>query len=92
MVIGRHNYEVEQIVNLLKGASTSQLIEKNLHPFAHFTVPNIRPPKCWAKGQWKVFLDSEERIRGAILYVNDNPTKEGKPLQYWSFVTPYESV
>jgi REP element-mobilizing transposase RayT len=92
MVIGRHDYEVEQIVNLLKGAATSQLIDDKLHPLARFGLSDSRPPKCWAKGQWKVFLDNEERIRGSIRYVEENPIKEGKPLQHWSFVTPFDSV
>ena len=45
-----------------------------------------RPPKMWGRGLWKVYLDSEEDIRQAILYVQDNPVKEGKPPQRWSFV------
>jgi hypothetical protein len=29
-------------------------------------------------------------VRRAILYVEDNPLKEGKPRQRWSFVTPFD--
>jgi len=44
----------------------------------------------WSKRCWKVFLDDEEQIRRAIAYVEENPLKEGKPPQRWSFVTPLD--
>src|SRR5690242_17379731 len=34
MVIARHTCKVEQVVNLLKGAATRQLMAEGLHPFA----------------------------------------------------------
>src|SRR5579871_1641620 len=34
LVAARGDYEVEQWVNLLKGAATRQLLAENLHPFA----------------------------------------------------------
>jgi hypothetical protein len=46
-------------------------------------------PRCWAARGWKVFLDSDEAIRRAIRYVEQNPLKEGKRPQRWHFVTPY---
>ncbi len=46
-----------------------------------------RRPKCFARGEWKVFLDPEDVPR-AIRYVENNPVKEGKPPQRWTFVTP----
>jgi hypothetical protein len=49
-------------------------------------------PTPWAERCWRVFLDSEEAIENAIHYVNDNPVKEGKPLQTWSFVTPFAGI
>jgi hypothetical protein len=36
-----------------------------------------------------VFLDSEEALETAIRYVEDNPLKEGKRRQKWSFVKPF---
>jgi hypothetical protein len=39
-----------------------------------------------------VFLDSDEDIRRAIRYVEENPVKEGKPRQLWSFVTAYPGL
>jgi len=42
--------------------------------------------------EWKVYLDSEEAIEDAIQYVEDNPTKEGKRKQSWSFVTRFAGI
>lgn len=92
LVIGRHHYRVERIVNLLKGAATTQLIHDGRHPLAHHVENGQRPPRLWAEHEWKVYLDSEQAIQNAIQYVLDNPLKEGKPVQTWSFVTPFEGI
>ena len=81
LVIARHTYKVEQICNLLKGEATKQLKAESLHPQQRFQCGNGKLPSLWAEGQWKVYLDSEEAIEEAIHYVEENPTKEGKPLQ-----------
>ena len=87
MVIGRHHYHVEQIINLLKGEATRRLLADNLHPLAAFQDRDGRVPRCWAQGLWKVFLDNDVSVQRAIRYVENNPAKEGKPPQRWSFVT-----
>jgi len=92
LVIARHTYKVERIANLLKGAATRQIIEEARHPLAPFAEQGKRPPRMWAKHQWKVYLDSEEAIDGAIAYVKDNPVREGKPAQRWTFVTPFTGL
>ena len=46
----------------------------------------------WVRGKWKVFLDSEEDIVLAIRYVEQNPIKEGKPVQHWRFVTQFDGL
>jgi hypothetical protein len=46
-------------------------------------------PSLWEEGLWKVFLDDDANIKAAINYVEQNPVKEGKPLQRWSFLTPF---
>ena len=81
---------MEQIANLLKGAATKALIEEKVHPFKNNPTKKGRLPKTWAQGQWIVFLDSEKDIFRAIRYVEDNPLKEKKPRQCWSFVTDYK--
>ncbi|HEY4759136.1 MAG TPA: transposase [Thermoguttaceae bacterium] len=92
MVIARHRYKVEQVANLLKGAATKALIEDKIHPFGKYLTEQGRPPKTWAQGQWKVFLDCEKDIHRAIRYVEDNPLKEGKARQHWRFVTKYIGI
>ena len=89
LVIARHRYRIEQVANLLKGASTRGLVADGLHPLASFAPAEQRPPNMWARGQWKVFLDDPADIRRAIRYVEQNPLKEGKPEQRWQCVTTF---
>jgi REP element-mobilizing transposase RayT len=92
LVLARHTYKVEQICNLLKGEATKALKEEGLHPCAEFVDSRGRIPSAWAEGQWKSYLDDEESIEMAIRYVEENPLKENKPRQVWSFVTPFTGI
>ncbi len=92
LVIARHSYDVEQVCNLLKGEATKQLRGASLHPQIRYLTKTGKLPSLWAERQWVVFLDSEEAIEGAIRYVEENPVKEGKPPQRWSFVTPFGGI
>lgn len=92
LVIARHGFNVEQIVNLLKGDATRQLSREGLHPLAKYARPGERPPTPWAERKWKVFLDSEDAIDEAIRYVENNPVEEGLPRQKWTFVTPFQGL
>ena len=85
LVLGRHRLKVEQLVIQLKSAATRRLLAEGLHPFQQAD----RSAKCFARGQWKVYLDEDQDIRRAIRYVERNPLKEGKPVQRWGFITPY---
>lgn len=89
MVIGRHRYRIEQVVNLLKGAATRQLVEDGLHPQARFAGADGSIPSPWAQELRKVFLFKPVQVRGKIKYVNDNPEEAGLKRQRWSFVVPY---
>jgi REP element-mobilizing transposase RayT len=91
LVITRHRLKVEHVVNQLKGAATRQLIEENLHPLAARQGARRRPPKAFARGQWKVFLDDFTDIQRSICYVEGNPARENLPSQRWSFVTAARS-
>lgn len=92
MVVARHGYIVEQIVNLLKGAATRELAAEQLHPLAAYPTKTGRLPKAFARGQWKVFLDSVADIQRAIRYVEANPIKEGYRRQRWHFVQPFDAA
>ena|SRR5450432_3052589 len=88
LVVGRHGIPVEQLVIQLKGEATAQLESEGIHPFAKWKREGKRIPRCWVRGEWKVFLAREDLPR-AIGYVEGNPVKEGKKRQRWSFVVPY---
>jgi REP element-mobilizing transposase RayT len=90
LVLGAHRLSPKQLVIQLKGAATEQLLEEQRHPFAHLAQQNGRPPKCFARGGWNVYLDKPDDVLRAIRYVDDNPQKEGKPRQRWSFITPFD--
>jgi hypothetical protein len=92
MVIRRHRFKVEQMVNLMKGAATRELIKHNLHSFQQFTDDDGIVPRCWARKEWKVYLDSVADIERAIQYVENNPLKENKPVQKWGFVVPFAGI
>jgi len=83
-VIARCDHDIRKVVGQLKGEATKQLKRDALHPFGHLADP----PSPWVRRGWNVFLDSDEAIRRAIRYVEQNPVKEGKPPQKWSFVVP----
>jgi REP-associated tyrosine transposase len=89
MVIGRHRYPIEQVVRLLRQAATAQLLEDGLHLFAEQRRPSGSLPSVWGQDFRKVFLFTPADICGRIEYVEENPEKEGKPRQQWSFVIPY---
>ncbi len=92
LVIARHTYKVEQMVNLLKGAATRQLVTEGCHPLAACAQPGKRAPRMWAEHEWKVFLDSEEAVENAVCYVEENPERENKPRQVWPFVTRFAGL
>jgi REP element-mobilizing transposase RayT len=89
MVIMRHRYSIEQVVRLLRQNATKHLLADGRHPFAHLRRPNGYLPSVWGQDFWKIFLCTDEEIRRAIRYVEENPVKEGKRPQQWSFVTPF---
>jgi len=92
VVFGRHTLKAEQVVIQLKGEATRRLVSEEVHPFQDIRDSRGKRPKCFARGEWKVFLDSPEDIVRAIRYVEDNPIKEGKKRQRWSFVVPFLGV
>ncbi|MBX3400367.1 MAG: transposase [Gemmataceae bacterium] len=88
LVTARHRLHVEQLVIQLKSSATRHLVEEGIHPFQSMKSSDGPPPKCFAKGEWKVFLDSPEDVHRAIRYVENNPIKDGLPPQRWAFVQP----
>jgi REP element-mobilizing transposase RayT len=79
LVLARHRLSVESLANHLKGAATQRLIEERLHPQAAHQGAKSRPPKTFARGQWKVFLEDQVDVVRSIKYVNKNPERERLP-------------
>ena len=73
ILVARSGYRIEYLVNQLKGAATRVLGEK-------------RTP--WARGAWKVFIDSHEALYAAAEYIRANPITAGLAPQDWPFITP----
>jgi len=89
LVIRHHRYSIKQVVRLLKQSATTQLLTDDRHPFADLRNEKGELPTVWAEECWKTCLDTEEEVCQAIIYVEENPVKEGKRRQRWSFVTPF---
>jgi REP element-mobilizing transposase RayT len=89
LVFGPHKRSIRRIAGHLKGRATQQLQMDGVRPLQGFREKDGMTPSPWARNSWAVFIFSEEHIRAAITYVEDNPLKEGKSRQNWSFVRPY---
>ena len=92
LVIARHSFGVEFIVGLLKGEATKQLKSEGLHPLADAVELGQDLPTPWASKCWRVYLDCEAAIENGIHYVDQNPIKEGKPIQKWSFEAGFRGL
>lgn len=74
----------------LKREASLALKVAGIHPFQTEYESSGMLPACWADGCWNVYLDTPAAVVRAIEYVMNNPLKERKPVQQWSFVTPFE--
>ena len=90
LVIARHEHRAEQMIGHLKGRATQQLLLEGIHPLQKYRQTDGSVPSPWARKSWPVFLHTDQDILRAIDYVVNNPLKEGKPKQRWSFVTAIE--
>ena len=79
LVIGASTRDIRQVVGHHRSRATHSLREQQLW--------DDRP--LWGEHGWNVYLDSVAAVERAIRYVNDNPLKERKPRQHWSFVVPF---
>jgi REP element-mobilizing transposase RayT len=80
VVCRNEDRRVERMVGHLKARATQQLSAAGLWPAGERPV--------WSENAWKVFLNAPAEILAAVRYVEENPLKEGKPTQRWSFVVP----
>jgi len=91
LVVKRHRYRIELVRDQLKGQASKALHRENLHPFANVIMASGSPHTPWTDEGWDVFLNSPDDIYRAIAYVRQNPMKEGKPAQDWTFVKKYST-
>lgn len=89
LVVGYHRRSIRRIVGHLKGRASQQLFADGLHPFREIHKGNSPLPSPWARNSWCVYIFDESHLRQAIRYVEENPLKEGKRRQRWSFVRRY---
>jgi REP element-mobilizing transposase RayT len=80
LVIGASPRRIRQVVGHIRSRATHTLREQQLWN-------EDRP--LWGEHGWNVFLESVAAVERAVRYVNDNPLKEGKKRQRWSFVVPF---
>lgn len=80
IVLVRDRRQWSTTMGHLKGRATQHLI-------AECNWPRSRP--VWSRSGWCVYLDDEQDVLRAVQYVQDNPLKEGKRRQRWSFVTEF---
>jgi hypothetical protein len=76
----------------LKNRATSALRERGLDPMEQYAGSDGSIPSPWAKGLWKVYIHEAAHLRAVIRYVEENPLREGKRIQQWSFVTPLNAA
>ena len=78
----------KKIVRELKRYGSNRLTRSKKHPLYEYRKQNRgRIPTIWTGGFWKVYIESEQQLQNAIHYVEQNPIKDGKRQQHWSFVS-----
>src|SRR5262249_22161787 len=82
VLIRKHKHQAEEMIEALKEASRTRLIETNHRSADH--------PTWLTRGGWKIFLDHPDEIRRTIPYIDRNPLPRGLPIQRWPFVTIYD--
>ncbi|HUO10116.1 MAG TPA: hypothetical protein VM008_17550 [Phycisphaerae bacterium] len=88
-VIARHKYDIETVMNQLKGQASTALTRAGLHPFQNTFLPSGTRHSPWSEEGWDVYLNTPHEIQHAIRYVQNNPLKERRPPQHWPFIAPY---
>ena len=88
LVLGAHRTPYHLLAGRLKSTATRSLREQGIDPMSGRLDGSGNPQSPWGSKLWKVYIDNETHLRQAIRYVEQNPLKEGKPVQHWSFVVP----
>jgi REP element-mobilizing transposase RayT len=81
LVVRRHRDDARTIWRMIADATRLRLRE--------FADVEAEHP-VWAARPYAAFLDSPERVRRCVAYVERNPLKEGLAAQQFDFVIPYD--
>lgn len=79
LVVRKHRDRAEMIIENLQQSTRSQLIRDGVVPPAH---------PLWTLGGWRGFLDSPERVRTVIRYIERNPSRAAPPPSAGHSPTP----
>jgi REP element-mobilizing transposase RayT len=90
LVLARTGKSCEVMAGFLKAEATSELLRHDRHPFASESDKKPRSP--WSRRHWQSYLDNQAAIDTAIAYTTDNPIREGKARQRWSFISPFQGI
>ena len=82
ILIRKHRDKAEAMIDNLQAKSALAFYDRGSIDVNH---------PVWTNGGWKGFLNSPERIRTTIQYIDRNPPKEHIPSQNWPFVTEYNN-
>jgi REP element-mobilizing transposase RayT len=82
LVIRKHRDSAEKMIEKLQHESRARFIELGRAEEGH---------PVWTRGGWKVFLRLPAEVRSRIRYVENNPVKDGLPVQRWPFVVVYDN-
>jgi REP element-mobilizing transposase RayT len=81
MLIRKHRYKAEQMIEDMQIASRQALIRARRRPPLH---------PVWGGPGWNVFLETRKDFERTVGYIERNPPKAGLPAQMWAFVKPYD--
>lgn len=81
MLIRRHHDRAEDMIAALQKSGRDGLIRAGRRAPSH---------PVWGGPGWKVFVSTRGSMAHEVRYIEQNPTKIGKPVQSWPFVKPYD--
>lgn len=82
ILIRRHRDKAEEMIAHFQELSRTALIAAERRNSSH---------PVWTDGPgWKTFINTSRQFENEIQYIEQNPTKLGRPVQVWDFVQKYD--
>jgi REP-associated tyrosine transposase len=89
LLMGWSSTDIDRISRQFKARATAHLNREGMHPLAAYPKRDGRLPSPWARNHWCPYIRSEQHLRTAIRYVENNPLKAGLKAQRWKMVVLY---